>query len=40
MQQRFRNKVRPLFWRAAWALIKAYFKEEIVVLQKENKAAF
>jgi hypothetical protein len=40
MQQRFGNKVRLLFWRAAQALIKACFKEEIAVLRKENEAAF
>jgi transposase-like protein len=32
MQQRFGNKIRPLFWRAARALIKACFKEEMAVL--------
>jgi phage gp36-like protein len=40
LQQRYRNKVRPLFWIAARAKTSSAFTAAIDVIQKENNNAF
>lgn len=40
LQQRYRNKVRPLFWIAARAKTSITFKATMKVIQEENKDAF
>jgi hypothetical protein len=40
LQQRFGNKVRPLFWHVAYAKTQEAFAEKIELLQKENQSAY
>jgi hypothetical protein len=40
LQQRFGNKVRPLFWSAAYAKTPQVFKEKMKIIQQENKSAY
>ena len=39
LQQRFGNKVRPLFWAIAYAKTRDLFAEKMKLLQVENKDA-
>jgi hypothetical protein len=38
--QRFGNKVRPLFWAAAYAKTPEAFAEKIELIQLENESAY
>src|ERR1700678_4093470 len=40
LQQRFGNKVRPLFWAIAYAKTRDLFAEKMKLLQVENKDAY
>lgn len=40
LQQRFGNKVRPLFWNAAYAKTQEAFVEKMELLQQENQSAY
>jgi hypothetical protein len=40
LQQRFGNKVRPLFWNAAYAKAPEVFAEKMELIQNENESAY